>query len=203
MRYKEDHKEQIRQKILQSAAARLRSKGIAASGVVGLMADVGLTQGGFYAHFKSKDALVRESLQTAMLHLYQSVQNTMAASNGKPLEAFLDQYLSHAHRDTPAAGCVASALSGEIRESSEEIRDMFTLQVKNMTALLAEALPNEWKNEERQAYAEMIYATLVGSMSLARAVNDEAVSNRLLTNAREQILSMVRSKAVTLLASGI
>ena len=68
MRYKEDHKEHIRQKILQSAAARLRSKGIAASGVVGLMADVGLTQGGFYAHFKSKDALVRESLQTAMLH---------------------------------------------------------------------------------------------------------------------------------------
>ncbi len=195
MRYKNDHKEQIRQKILESAAARLRAKGIAASGVVGLMADVGLTQGGFYAHFKSKDALVCESLQAGMQHLYQTVQNTMDKANGKPLEAFLDQYLSHAHRDAPGSGCVASALSGELRESSAEIRAMFTRQVTEMAALLSQALPAEWTQEERQNYAEMIYATLVGTMSLARAVNDEAMSNRLLSNARTQILEMVKNKA--------
>ncbi|MES2104704.1 MAG: TetR/AcrR family transcriptional regulator [Pseudomonadota bacterium] len=193
MRYKNDHKEQIRQKILESAAARLRAKGIAASGVVGLMADVGLTQGGFYAHFKSKDALVCESLQAGMQHLYQTVQNTMDKANGKPLEAFLDQYLSHAHRDTPGSGCVASALSGELRESSAEIRAMFTLQVTEMTTLLSQALPSEWTQEKRRRYAEAIYATLVGTMSLARAVNDEAMSNRLLSNARTQILEMVKN----------
>ncbi|GGC57560.1 TetR/AcrR family transcriptional regulator [Undibacterium terreum] len=195
MRYKEDHKEQIRQKILESAAVRLRSKGIAASGVVGLMADVGLTQGGFYSHFKSKDALVRESLQSGMQHLYDTISEIMETSNGKPLEAFLDSYLSQAHRDMPGKGCVASALSGEIREASEEIRNMFTQEVAGMTTLLSQALPESWREEERQTYAEMIYATLVGAMSLARAVNDKATSDRLLINAKKQILEMVKSKS--------
>ncbi|WP_394778933.1 TetR/AcrR family transcriptional regulator [Undibacterium sp.] len=194
MRYKEDHKELIRQKILDSAAYRLRTKGIAASGVVGLMADVGLTQGGFYAHFKSKDALVRESLESGMQRLLRIVQHTMDSSPGRALEAFLEQYLSPAHRDEPGTGCVASALSGEIKQSSEEIRDMFTQQVRDMTELLAGALPKEWDPAKRYTFAETVYAMMVGAMSLARAVSDKQVSDRLLVNTREQILKMIKDE---------
>ncbi|MES2072549.1 MAG: TetR/AcrR family transcriptional regulator [Pseudomonadota bacterium] len=194
MRYKEDHKAQVRQKILESAAVRLRAKGIAATGVVGLMADVGLTQGGFYAHFQSKDALVCESLQAGMQQLLRTVQQRMEASDGKPLEAFLDGYLSPAHRDAPGLGCVASALSGEIAQSPDMVRDMFTAQFLQMTALIAQALPAAWTSAERQASAEVIYGTLVGTISLARAVNDATLSDRLLKNARAQVLDMVNSK---------
>ncbi|MFZ6649337.1 TetR/AcrR family transcriptional regulator [Undibacterium sp. TJN25] len=195
MRYKEDHKEQIRQKILDSAGARLRSNGIAASGVVGLMADVGLTQGGFYSHFKSKDALVRESLEAGMQRLLRSVEKIMDSSSDRPLQAFVEQYLSPAHRDKPGTGCVASALSGEIKQSSEEIRDMFTQQLHEMADLIASALPEEWEADKRRELAETIYAMLVGTMSLARAVNDKAMSERLLVNAQAQILKMVKDSA--------
>jgi TetR/AcrR family transcriptional repressor of nem operon len=190
MRYKDDHKEQTRQKILQAAAVRLRAKGMAASGVATLMGDVGLTQGGFYAHFKSKDALVCEALEGCMAQVHDRLE-ALIADSPEPFQTLLDLYLSPAHRDAAGDGCTAAALAGEMAQSSEDVRSMFTGRVQQMCQLIAATLPPAWQQARRQACAETVYAMLVGILSMARAVNDAALSDRLLANGKAQIRQML------------
>src|SRR4051794_20775044 len=108
MRYEKGRKDQTRKRVVDVAAAQFRAKGIEGTGVAGLMADAGLTHGGFYAHFKSKDDLVREALSAAharSLETWKTEARAARESGGNGIEAIVRRYLRAAHRDRPDLGC--------------------------------------------------------------------------------------------------
>ena len=115
MRYASGHKEETRRQILEAAATELRRRGIAATSITELMSSVGLTHGGFYAHFQSKEALVAEALGLGVQQTAKMLETVAerVPSEGR-LEAIFDAYLSLSHRNHPESGCVLAALGGEI-----------------------------------------------------------------------------------------
>ena len=106
MRYTSNHKAETRQRIIGEAARRFRKDGIEGTGLVPLMKALGLTHGGFYAHFESKDALVQASLEAAA---EQTLERWQAPADAAPARAVVDHYLSAEHRDEPAEGCTVPA----------------------------------------------------------------------------------------------
>jgi TetR/AcrR family transcriptional regulator, transcriptional repressor for nem operon len=191
MRYEKGHKEQTRQKIVEAAAERFRADGIDAVGVVSLMSDVGLTQGGFYNHFGSKEDLVRESVASAAAGAKERMAARVAGSRGESYRAMVNGYLSADHRDHPESGCVAAALAAEMARRPEDTRAAFTDGYGEMVELVASTLPDTIRGKRRRSLAMSVFASMVGSMSLARAVSDEALSDEILSLGRQAALALI------------
>lgn len=190
MRYEKGHKDTSRQRIMDVAAARFRSDGIAASGLAGIMSDAGLTNGAFYPHFKSKADLVRESLAAAMDD--QSAQlRAMVADGG--LEAVIAAYLSPEHRDNPQAGCTLSALLPELARQPLETRIVYMERILDAVSEMASALPGG--TGDREARMIGIYATLIGTLQLARAVHGTPLSERVLAAGADAARELVRRES--------
>ena len=190
MRYEKGHKDTSRQRIMDVAAARFRSDGIAASGLAGIMSDAGLTNGAFYPHFKSKADLVRESLAAAMDD--QSAQlRAMVADGG--LEAVIATYLSPEHRDNPQAGCTLSALLPELARQPLETRIVYMERIVEAVSEMASALPGG--TGDREARMIGIYATLIGTLQLARAVHGTPLSERVLAAGADAARELVRRES--------
>jgi TetR/AcrR family transcriptional repressor of nem operon len=143
------------------------------------MKEAGLTVGGFYKHFDSRDELVAEALSDAF-GVWQR-QKEAAESGGPPLifKKLVDEYLSDVHRKNPGAGCAFSALAPEIARSDKRTRALTSAQVQRDLELLAGLLPGKDKRAARSR-AILTFSALVGAMSLARAVSDEALSHEIL-----------------------
>jgi len=190
MRYDKGRKDVTRQRILEVAADRFRSDGIAASGLAGIMSDAGLTNGAFYPHFSSKADLVRESVAEAMDGQANSMREIIAAGG---IDAAITEYLSPEHRDNPAKGCTLAALLPELARQPLEARSGFSERFLAMTNELAAALPSHIENREEAAMS--IYATLVGTLQLARTVEGADLSDRVLaagTNAARALANVQR-----------
>ena len=174
MRYEKGRKDASRSRILEVAAERFRRDGIAATGLASIMSDAELTNGAFYPHFQSKAQLVSESVLAAMKGQARLLQDQAAAGG---MEMAIAAYLSPGHRDNPEAGCALAALLPELARQPEEARRVITGQF--MTALneISEALP---QTGDREATAIGIYATLIGTLQLARAVEGKELSDRIL-----------------------
>ena len=185
MRYEEGHKALTRSRILGEASRRFREEGIAAVGVGNLMGGIGLTQGGFYNHFASKDELAREALVTS------NGATIRRLASEKDLAGIIDWYLSPAHRDNPGRGCPAAALAPEIARGSDLLRDSFTGQLEGTLSLLRSCLPKHLTPAVRKSLAMSLFASLVGTLSLARAVNDPAMSSQLLSAGRKTAMAMI------------
>src|SRR5690606_11646725 len=129
MRYAQDHKAQTHQRILHEAAARFRKDGIGATGLQPLMKALGLTHGGFYAHFKSKDDLVEKALRCAVDQIGESNKQTLGEDTSAA--AFIDVYLSSTHRDAPDKGCPLPTMAAELgqRGQPSEITDELILRM--------------------------------------------------------------------------
>jgi len=144
--------------------------------------EAGLTVGGLYKHFKSRDALVGEALGSA-LRTWQH-QADAAASGGPPFkyEALVDDYLSQAHRGHPGTGCPVSALAGDIARSDKRTRDLVTRRIRDNIELLATLIrdTNEKGKSAARSRAIFTYCALVGAMSVARAVSDDQLSREIL-----------------------
>src|SRR5277367_6434987 len=123
MRYEKGHKETTRRRIIETAAARFRKDGIESVGVADLMAEAGLTHGGFYSHFASKEDLVKAALEEASAH---SVRNFARRIEEGGLEAWIRGYLRKEHRDHPEKGCVAAALGSEVVRHPKTTRKVFS-----------------------------------------------------------------------------
>jgi TetR/AcrR family transcriptional regulator, transcriptional repressor for nem operon len=179
MGYSKAQKEKTHKRIVPIASKRFREKGLAGFGIAELMKEAGLTVGGFYKHFDSRDELVAEALSDAF-GVWQR-QKEAAASNGQSLsfEKLIDDYVSDAHRKNPGAGCAFSALAPEIARSDKRTRALTSDQVKADLELLAGLLPGRDKRAARSR-ATLTFSALVGAMSLARAVSDEALSRKIL-----------------------
>jgi TetR/AcrR family transcriptional repressor of nem operon len=194
MRFEKGHKEQTRRRIIETAARRFRAEGVEAVGIAGLMADAGLTHGGFYAHFASKEDLVRAALEEASAQSQARRAAVLDASEpGLPaLEALARNYLRPAHRDAPELGCAAAALIAEVARHEPETRAAFAA---NLTALLAQfeaALPAALPAEQKSRRAIGIFGTMLGTLQMARAVTDPAVSEKILESGIESALALTR-----------
>ncbi|MDE1882637.1 MAG: TetR/AcrR family transcriptional regulator [Rhodospirillales bacterium] len=187
MRFAKGHKEETRRHIVQAAAARFRTDGVEGTGIATLMEDAGLTHGGFYAHFSSKEALVRAALEEGF------AENAEKRAGHKDLEELVRSYLRPGHRDTPGKGCIAAALIEEVARGGTETRAVFTKQLRAATARIATLLPAEWDTAQRQARAGAIFALLLGTLQMARAAQDEAWSDALLKHGAEAALRLAHS----------
>jgi TetR/AcrR family transcriptional repressor of nem operon len=179
MGYSKAQKARTHKRIVAIASKRFREKGLAGFGIAELMKEAGLTVGGFYKHFDSRDELVVEAV-SAGLGVWQRQKET-AESGGQPLSfaKLIDDYLSNMHRKNPGAGCVFSTLAPEIARSDRRTRALATEQVRNDLELIVGLLPGKDKRAARSR-AILTFSALVGAMSLARAVSDEALSQEIL-----------------------
>lgn len=192
MGHSKANKEQSHARIVQTAAARFREAGVEGVGVADLMKDAGLTHGGFYRHFESRDELVAEAVERALSDGGRAVEAVAAskASRQTVAGALVDAYLSTAHRDGLATSCAVTTLAGDVARSNERARSAYTRQVETYLELLAN-LAAEEKSKARRAKAIAALSTLVGAVSLSRAVNDEKLSREILKAAADELKALL------------
>lgn len=180
MRYADGHKQAVRERIVRGAAKALRKRGVAGIGIPALMKGAGLTHGGFYGHFKNRDALVAEAIRAAGA---ETEQGTFGV--GASLAEALGRYLSLAHVDHPEQGCVVAALAAESARQAKPVRRAFGQVVKGLVRLVdAKLHPGREAGSPLSHAALRLSATMVGAVVLARAVDDEAFAERILEAAR-------------------
>ncbi|MBD3733508.1 MAG: TetR/AcrR family transcriptional regulator [Sphingopyxis sp.] len=189
MRYSSDHKAETRERVLKEAANEIRAKGPDNVAVSGIMARAGLTHGGFYAHFRSKDALVKEAIGTMFADA--RARSDKIDADGDPrdvLRAYIDFYLSPAHRDRRDRGCPLPTLSGDFARSQPETRERFGAGVVGIATRLAAPLAKlGYADPDAEAHA--LLAQLVGGVALARAVGDAALSDALLADTHASVVA--------------
>jgi AcrR family transcriptional regulator len=178
MRYAKGHKDHSHERILKVAAKRFRRQGIAATGMTGVMAEAGLTNGGFYSHFRSKNDLVREGLERAL----DEQPHRLAEAGAAPgeLRELIRCYLSAEHRDRPDSGCASAALLPEIGRQPRSIRKAYTARMSEFFEQLARRLPQNSLSHPSHDTAIGIFAVLVGALQLSRAVEDRSMSDAIL-----------------------
>jgi len=186
MRFDKGHKAATRARIVAVAAARFRRDGVAATGIAPIMEEAGLTHGGFYAHFESKEALVRESLDAALAQTRRRQEKAGEAG----LRGRLAHYLSAAHRDAPAQGCAVAALVAEIARHPEATRALLTARLEAIFARYESQLPEAVPQAARRGRAIAIFALLLGALQLARAATDAALSDKILQSGIEAAQSL-------------
>lgn len=188
MPYTAEHKRRTRQRIVREAAHAFREQGLDGVSIPEVMGQAGLTHGGFYAHFPSKDALIAASFAEGF---GESAERLLDQGEGLPsgeaLTTIIRAYLSRAHRDTPATGCVVPALTGEVARGSAEVRAGFTVALRAYAHRLAALLPTvnaTTAPTDRDADALALLAGMAGALQLARAVDNPALSDAILLRAR-------------------
>lgn len=184
VRYPSGHKEKTRGQIVSAAARAFREQGVAGVSVPELMGRAGLTHGGFYAHFRNKDQLVAEACRAALADSTgRLIETARKAPPGERLAAFIRAYASPVHRDDPGSGCIMPALAAELaRHDAPEVRAAFTDSFNEGIQKLARALPDDGTDRTDRALALM--SGLAGAVMLSRAVDDSALSDRILQSAR-------------------
>jgi len=189
-RYNPEHKEATRRRMIETAGRRFKSDGIDGSGIATLVADAGLTNGAFYGHFASKDDLVA-TVVTQQLTDQVARVNAMPAGLAS-VETFLREYLSPTHRDDVPGGCPSAALLDEIGRCDATTRQAYTDGAQAMIAAIARHLDDGDADGTNQR-AIGLFTLLVGSLQLARAVSDPDVSDRILTAAYANAMTIAAS----------
>ncbi len=192
MRFEKGHKETTRQRIIATAAAKFRKDGVAAVGIAGLMAEAGLTHGGFYAHFESKEALVREAIDAA-LDESGARMDRAADKSGSGLEGLVRNYLRPSHRDMPERGCAIASLAAEIARHEPETRQVFSRRVAAFLSRIEKYLPEALSAAEKRDKAMGILAVMLGALQLSRVMNDAAMSDAILQNGIAAALRLAKS----------
>jgi TetR/AcrR family transcriptional repressor of nem operon len=183
MRVSKEKAEQNHQQILRAAARLFRERGISGTGVDAITEDAGLTHGGLYSQFGSKEAIAEEAIRFAAARGRRVWERAVARKGGK--KAFPEiaaNYLSPEHRDAPGNGCVVAALGADIARQPRAIRQAFTSETKKALDYLAEQVPGE-KIARRRENAIAAFACMIGGLVLARAVSDEEFSELILSAA--------------------
>ncbi|HMA49291.1 MAG TPA: TetR/AcrR family transcriptional regulator [Magnetospirillaceae bacterium] len=193
MRYGSEHKQETRRKILDIAGKRFRREGVEAVGVASLMADCGLTHGGFYAHFKSKDELAAAALEQGMRDSSDRIFSHADQSEDK-IGAYIRAYLSPAHRDTTENGCAFASLAPELSRGDGPARATVAGNIEpyldRIGRLLRHSKPaTDPASVRRQATA--LFSLLMGSLQLARLTNDRTLSDSILESGVKAALDLV------------
>lgn len=177
MRYAPEHNEQTRERILDIASRLFREDGIAAVGLAKIMGEAGLTNGTFYTHFKSKEALVREALLRSLDTRHEELAQLLETNDA---ELLIRAYLSPEHRDEPGTGCVVAALASEVARHPKATRQTFTTHnARTLDAIAASVLSRKGKPAGRND-AAVFLGLLSGTLQIARATPDRADSDAIL-----------------------
>lgn len=172
-------KEASHERIVGAAARAIRRSGYNGTGVADIMKEAGLTHGAFYAHFASREAMLAEAADLAGAQANTAAAKIISAvPPDQALKALVETYLSKAHVDAIETGCPISALGSEMPRQSAEVRRAATLRIKEMIDLVARQLP-DWGQPAAHERALSMVASLVGTLILARAVDDSSLSDAL------------------------
>jgi TetR/AcrR family transcriptional repressor of nem operon len=191
MRYSREHKLETHARIVKKASVRLREKGAHGVGVADLMKEAGLTHGGFYAHFDSREALVIEAFAYAMDRSTERWRKLAEATPPeKRMATIVNSYLTPLHRDDPGHGCAVPTLGAEIARESPKTRKAFAAKLEQMVDMLAEQIPDvPRKAARKQAMATI--ATMMGTLVLARVAGNGEFSDEVLAAGRDAVLGRV------------
>jgi TetR/AcrR family transcriptional repressor of nem operon len=190
MRKSREETARTRERIVMAAGQEFRRHGIAATGLAGVMSAAGLTHGGFYKHFTSKDELVAEACGESINCVLDALVERVAQERPeRRLRAFLSAYLSAAHRDDPGNGCGLAALSTELGRAGEAARATATGAFVRMVEIVAGYLPDRGA-ADATAKARTVVAALIGAVGLARAINDAKLSDQLLADTLDTLVAM-------------
>lgn len=184
------------ERIVDAAARAIRREGYAGVGVADIMKEAGLTHGGFYAHFPSRDALLAAAMERAgtdgAARMMQSVARR-EAEGASTLRAWVDAYLGDAHLKGCESGCPVAALASEMPRQSAEVREVSAARVQRLIQAVRTVLPAD--AGEHAAVA--VTSTMVGALQMARALGDNADGRAVLASARQAILDQYDHKVVS------
>ncbi|WP_213990701.1 TetR/AcrR family transcriptional regulator [Sodalis sp. dw_96] len=190
MRYARDHKEETHKHIVKVASQRFREEGIEKVGVAALMGRAGLTVGGFYSHFTSKEELIREAVGSAADETFCSIFGGSDDNAKITLGLILHRYLSVEHRDAPGAGCVVASLASELKNRPEDTRAMIAGKTIDFIRRIADCLSQEATAETRMRVAGAIWAVMAGTLQLSRIVPDRELSTQFLKDGIDNALRL-------------
>ena len=195
MRYSREHKAENHARIVKNASVRLRERGAHGVGVADLMKEAGLTHGGFYAHFDSREALVVEAFVHAMDRSTERWRKKAEQTPpDKRLAAIVESYLTSVHRDDPGHGCAVPSLAAEVARESPKTRRAFAAKLDQMIDMLADQIPDvPRKTARKQAIATL--ATMVGTLIFARVAGNGDFSSEILEAGKDAALDRSASKS--------
>jgi TetR/AcrR family transcriptional repressor of nem operon len=189
VRYTPQHKSTTHRKIVTTASELFRSQGIGKVGVTDLMQRAGLTHGGFYAHFSSKEALAAEACRAAFDESGQRLKQLLEeAAPGRKFATAVERYLTLAHRDNASKGCMAAALASEVARHPGPLRDAMTAGIRRWVDSIQQMIERDGLSIDAHAAV----ATMLGAIVLARATADPKLSDQIISHARESLLSTCR-----------
>jgi TetR/AcrR family transcriptional regulator, transcriptional repressor for nem operon len=198
MRYDAGHKQKTRERVLTAAAKALRAAGPEKLSVAEVMRAAGLTVGGFYAHFRSKDDLLAHAVETAIADFNAGVERA-GDDDAAPAERFerlVRFYLSRRHRDAPESGCPLPSLGGHVAGMDEEVRRRFAAGLDGLTGRLERLLGAMGVEAPAQA-ASSVAAEMIGAITLARAAAGSDRSDAVLSRSKRAILSRYLPRQAT------
>jgi len=188
VRYGKQHKQATRQRILETAGRRLKRDGIDGSGIATLMADAGLTNGAFYAHFASKQELVATAVADQLRNQRESLGTLAPGRAG--VEQYVREYLSVQHRDNPDDGCPSAALLDEIGRCTQATKRAYTDGLLAMVDDIAARLAPEDPPSAR-AKTLSVFALMVGTLQLSRALADRQLADQVLEQGIHNALALL------------
>lgn len=178
---------ETRERIIKSATSEFKQRGIVATGLADLMSAAGMTHGGFYRHFDSKEQLVTEACATASSSMLSRLKLLIAQKQGrKSLKALAEFYLSPNHRDNPQSGCALAAIGSELARMDEQTRAVVTESFRCWVEVLKAQYSNS-KPSESKKKALVAASTMLGALTLSRIVTDQELSQAILKSACESV----------------
>ena len=191
MRYRPEHKAEVHQKIVRDASRRVRTEGLNGAAVAAVMRDTGLTHGGFYKHFESKDELLLESLREAFREIADNLAN--AAQQPHPeagWKAIVKAYLSLEYCDHAERGCPLTALAPEMARVDETMRSQVLAELVNYRDRMLPFMPGRRTADKERAFF-VIFSMMIGAVEIARMMPDRAAQEKVLASTREFLLRSV------------
>jgi TetR/AcrR family transcriptional regulator, transcriptional repressor for nem operon len=178
MRMSREEAAKSRKRVVKAAACEFREKGIVATGLADLMKAAGMTHGGFYKHFESKDQLIAEAVGDA-------VEEAIGGMEAQPsINAAVAAYLSTHHRDSPASGCPFSTIGSELARTDGKAREAATAGFERLVSLLA----GKSKGKDARRRALMTASTMIGAVTMSRVVNDSKLSAEILNEVEKSLI---------------
>jgi TetR/AcrR family transcriptional regulator, transcriptional repressor for nem operon len=188
MRYQPEHKAEVHVKIVKDASRRLRAEGLSGAAVAAVMRDTGLTHGGFYKHFKSKDELLLESLSEAFRDTGDKLVRAAEQQNAEPAwKAIVKTYLSLDFCDHAERGCPLTALAPELGRTGKSMKGQILAELVNYKGRMLPFMPGRRAADKERAFFA-IFSTMIGATELARMLPEPGMRDKVLTSARDFLL---------------
>jgi TetR/AcrR family transcriptional regulator, transcriptional repressor for nem operon len=188
MRYRPEHKAEVHQKIVKDASRRVRAEGLNGAAVASVMRDTGLTHGGFYKHFGSKDELLLESLHEAFREIADTLARAAEHSHPQAAwKAIVNTYLSPEYCDHIERGCPLTALAPELARFGQKMKGPVLSELVQYKDRMVAFMPGRRTADKERAFFS-IFSTMIGTVAIARLLPDPAMRSKVLANARDFLL---------------